>query len=111
MGETGARNFAQGETSMRSQNPTRAKVLLFVSVLALFAVVQTSAPAISLAAGRDDTPANEVTVWVNLNSKVYHCPGSRWYGETKNGKYMGECEARKNGFRPAYSDPCGSTCW
>jgi hypothetical protein len=52
----------------------------------------------------------EVTVWVNTNSGVYHCPETRWYGKTKHGKYMGECEAQKEGYRPAYGKPCGSDC-
>jgi len=52
----------------------------------------------------------EVKVWVNTHSKVYHCPGDRWYGKTKQGKYMGECEAQKEGYRPAYGHPCGSGC-
>lgn len=52
----------------------------------------------------------EVKVWVNTHSGVYHCPGSRWYGKTKQGKYMGECAAQKAGYRPAYGKACGSTC-
>ena len=52
----------------------------------------------------------EVKVWVNTRSRVYHCPGDRWYGKTKQGKYMGECEAQKAGYRPAYGRPCGSGC-
>ena len=52
----------------------------------------------------------EVKVWVNTNSGVYHCPESRWFGRTKQGKYMGECEAKKAGYRPAYNSPCGSSC-
>ncbi len=52
----------------------------------------------------------EVTVWVNTASGVYHCPGTRWYGKTKQGKYMGECAAIKDGNRPAYGKPCGSDC-
>jgi hypothetical protein len=37
-------------------------------------------------------------VWVNLDSGVYHKSG-RWYGKTKNGKFMSEAEARQAGYR------------
>ena len=42
-------------------------------------------------------------VWVNLNSGVYH-KGGRWYGKTKNGKFMTEDEAKKAGYKPAHGD-------
>jgi hypothetical protein len=42
-------------------------------------------------------------VWVNLDSKVYHREGDRWYGKTKNGKYMTEQEAIQAGCRPVKS--------
>jgi hypothetical protein len=48
----------------------------------------------------------EVKVWVNTNSGVYHCPGTRWYGKTKNGTYMTQAEAQKKGYRPAYGRVC-----
>jgi DNA uptake protein ComE-like DNA-binding protein len=38
-------------------------------------------------------------VWVNLETKVYHKEGDRWYGKTKNGKYMTEEDAIKAGYR------------
>ena len=57
------------------------------------------------------TPSNASTagarVWVNTSSRVYHCPGSRYYGGTKQGQYMTEGEARGNGYRPAYDRTCG----
>lgn len=61
-------------------------------------------------AGQGRPERREVTVWVNTRSHVYHCPGSRWYGRTHYGKYMGECEARRQGNRPAYGRACGSEC-
>src|SRR6266568_49440 len=42
-----------------------------------------------------------VKVWVNTNSGVYHCPGTRWYGNTKSGEYMRQKEAQSKGYRPA----------
>ena len=61
-------------------------------------------------AAHANTEKKEVRVWVNTNSGVYHCPGTRWYGKTKQGKYMSECEAIKDGNRPAYGKACGSDC-
>jgi serine/threonine-protein kinase len=29
-----------------------------------------------------------VKVWVNRISRIYHCPGSRWYGKTKVGDFV-----------------------
>jgi len=40
-------------------------------------------------------------VWVNTESRIYHKPGSRYYGKTKQGKYMTEADAIKAGYRPS----------
>ncbi|MFN8006946.1 MAG: signal protein [Terriglobia bacterium] len=45
-------------------------------------------------------PPTAGMVWVNLDTKVYHKEGDRWYGKTKNGKYMTEADAIKAGYRP-----------
>jgi endonuclease YncB( thermonuclease family) len=39
------------------------------------------------------------SVWVNLRSGVYHCPGTRDFGATSRGEYLSEVTARARGFR------------
>jgi hypothetical protein len=46
-------------------------------------------------------------VWYNATSKVYHCPNDRYYGRTKEGKYMPEAEARAAGAH----GPRGKACF
>ena len=46
------------------------------------------------------SPGNGM-VWVNTDTGVYHKEGSRYYGKTKQGKYMSEADAVKAGYRPA----------
>lgn len=40
-------------------------------------------------------------VWVNLSTKVFHREGDRYYGNTKNGKFMTEADAISAGYREA----------
>jgi hypothetical protein len=76
--------------------------------------VQTDASADTTASGRKSSSkttgqgnasAEEIAaakasgkVWVNLDSGVYHKSG-RWYGKTKNGKFVSEAEAKQAGYR------------
>jgi hypothetical protein len=43
-------------------------------------------------------PSHNGMVWVNTESGVYHQPGTRYYGKTKQGKYMTEADAIRAGY-------------
>jgi len=62
-----------------------------------------STPAASKPAATQQTrPSNSTgMVWVNTDSGIYHKPGTRYYGKTKQGKYMSEADAIKAGYRAA----------
>jgi hypothetical protein len=52
--------------------------------------------------------SSRVRVWLNTSSRVYHCPGSEYYGRTARGEYLTEAEARRRGGRPTGGRPCPS---
>ena len=57
--------------------------------------------------GDTTSPTNaDVRVWLNTNSLVYHCAGTRWYGATRYGEFIRESEAVARGARPAYGRRC-----
>ena len=105
---------------MRNQRTTAALLLLFAFSLAFAsnqdtsgknqaAPTTTQAPA-SKAASSGAPSASDIAaakasgkVWVNLDTGIYH-EGGRWYGKTKDGKFMTEDEAKKAGYKAAKRD-------
>ena len=54
-----------------------------------------------------DSPGDpNVKVWANIKTRVYHCPGTRWFGKTKEGQFMTQAEAEKQGYKAE----AGRTC-
>jgi hypothetical protein len=60
----------------------------------------TPAPATAAAGGVSDK------VWLNTRSKVYHCPGTQYYGKTKVGEYMSEVDAKAKGGHAGEGTGC-----
>ena len=93
--------------------------IVVVLLAALFAgtmVAQTAAPdpqAASASHTKSQSGAPSATdvaaakasgkVWVNLDTGIYH-KGGRWYGNTKNGKFMTADDAKKAGYKAAKRD-------
>jgi DNA uptake protein ComE-like DNA-binding protein len=63
-----------------------------------------SAPPAAKSAPQAQASPGSGMVWVNLDSGVYHKEGTRYYGKTKNGKYMSEADALKAGYRAAKNE-------
>ena len=77
---------------------------LRASVLALFAAFPACAQKASSNAG--SASSLKTRVWVNASGGVYHCPGTKYYGNTKDGEFMSEAAARGSGYHAVGTKGC-----
>jgi hypothetical protein len=75
----------------------------FLAVAALAAFIASPALALHLypteAAAK--VRCHTVVVWLNAKTMIYHMPGTKDYGNTKEGAYVCQAAADKAGARPA----------
>ena len=88
-----------GSTAVKTPSPSAAPTLAAAPPKPAAGPAPAAAAAKATPAAQ--TPPVKGMVWVNLESKVYHKEGDRFYGATKNGKFMTEADAVKAGYREA----------
>jgi hypothetical protein len=109
--DTGASTSA---STSKSAKPTASTAPAAPAAPAAAAPAAAPAPASHSASTKSESAARTSPapgggagqVWVNTSSNVYHCPGTRYYGTTKEGKYMSEADAVKAGARPDAGKAC-----
>jgi hypothetical protein len=71
-------------------------------------LIATAANAQDSARSKVQPKALQTRVWVNNSTRVYHCPGNRYYGKTRTGEFMEEAQARGYGIRAYTGTGCAN---
>jgi hypothetical protein len=82
---------------VRSRPPLR----LLIAIVVLPGLPVLRAQDFSNPTGFRAGQSEERQVWVNTATGIYDYPGTRWYGNTKQGKFMSEKDAIAQGYRAA----------
>jgi hypothetical protein len=77
------------------------KFLAILVIALLLAAPAIRAQDFSNSVGFRLAQSEERQVWVNTATGIYRYPGTRWYGNTKQGKFMSEKDAIAQGYRAA----------
>lgn len=69
------------------------------SILTIYSLPSFGLTLYSTQQTAQDHCPNDMVVWLNLGSGIWHTQGQRWYGATKNGAYVCREEAAAAGDR------------
>jgi len=108
-GHKGVKNWSEGETAA-APAPT-ARPANNAPAAAPMPVSHRTSTRTASAGGSMGSPApggGAGKVWVNSESKTYHCLGTKWYGTTKHGEYMTEAQAKSQGDHADHGKACSS---
>jgi hypothetical protein len=74
-----------------------------ILIAALAALIASPALALHLYRTEDGARAHckTIVVWLNAKTMIYHMPGTKGYGTTKEGAFVCQAAADKAGARPA----------
>jgi len=96
--------LAQAQANSTDTNSAASKPAAPANPSATPAAPKTATKAAAGAPSSSEIAAAKASgkVWVNTESGVYHRSG-RWYGKTKQGKFMTEAEAKAAGYKAAHN--------
>jgi hypothetical protein len=78
------------------------KMIVIMSFVSCFFITTSYAdglPLFSTEVSAQNYCPNDVVVWLNLPTGIWHQKGARWYGRTKHGAYVCKEEAAIAGDR------------